>query len=147
MKTTGFTIIELMIAVAIIGVLAAIAIPAYSLYITRSKTAEAIGMLAPYQTGIFECVQNHGGESIIGCDANTPGIPALQNGAYGNVTSVTNGQITFQFTSSAGNELSGGTIRFTPTVNPSGNIIWNCYVDGIIVTTNKVSPSSGCATN
>lgn len=147
MKTTGFTIIELMIAVAIIGVLAAIAIPAYSLYIIRSKTAEAIGMLAPYQTGIFECVQNHGGESIIGCNANTPGIPALQNGAYGNVTSVTDGQITFQFTSSAGNQLDGGIVRFTPTVNPSGNIIWNCVIDGTIITANKVPSSSGCTTN
>lgn len=147
MKATGFTIIELMIAVAIIAVLAAVAIPAYTLYITRAKTSEAIGMLAPYQTGISECVQNHGGTDIAGCDANTPGIPNLQDGTYGGVISVTDGVITFRFSSSAGNNLNGGTVSFRPTVNSSGNIIWRCVVDGNIVTINKTPSTAACTTN
>jgi type IV pilus assembly protein PilA len=123
MKTRGFTIIELMIAVAIIGVLAALAIPSYQFYMVRSKTAEAFKMLAPYQTGIFECVQNHGGTIITGCNAGIQGIPELQSGAFGTVTSVTNGSINYVFSTSAGSELSGGSVSFIPTVNPSGNII------------------------
>lgn len=147
MKTTGFTIIELMIAVAIIGVLAAIAIPAYNSYTVRTRTAEAISMLAPYQTGIIECYENkgaHGASDLVGCSASTSGIPPIQNGTYGDVTQVTDGAIVFKFTSAAGSELSGGVVQFTPSINATNNVIWSCVVDGTIVTPNKTPSTAGC---
>jgi type IV pilus assembly protein PilA len=57
----GFTLIELMIVVAIVGILAAIAIPAYSDYVVRSKVSEAEGALAACKTNVSEFVSSHSG--------------------------------------------------------------------------------------
>ncbi len=64
----GFTLIELMIVVAIIGILAAIAIPQYQQYVTRSRWAGVWTQLAPIQTAIGECVQNNSGLLQAPCD-------------------------------------------------------------------------------
>ncbi|MBX9866814.1 MAG: pilin, partial [Burkholderiales bacterium] len=63
MKHQGFTIIELMITLAIIGVLAALALPSYNNYLEKSKVSEAFNMIKPFEVGIIECSQDRGGES------------------------------------------------------------------------------------
>lgn len=64
----GFTLIELMIVVAIIGILAAIAIPAYTDYITRSKWADTVSAVASAKTGLAECLDNNGALANDVCD-------------------------------------------------------------------------------
>jgi type IV pilus assembly protein PilA len=135
----GFTLIELMIVVAIIGILAAIAIPQYQQYVTRARWANVWTSVAPVQTAVGDCVQNNGGALVTGaCDTTanlvTAGfLPAgfaltLVEGvtpAYGATASaftVTGGAplgsctVTLQ----AGVDATSGAVTWVPTVTGTG---------------------------
>lgn len=110
---SGFTLIELLIVVAIIGILAAIAIPSYQTYTKKARFAEVVMAATPYKTAVdVACATLNPANGLADLDAGTNGIPAAA-GATGFVTSVgvTDGVITATGTA----DVDSKTYKMTPS--------------------------------
>ncbi len=134
-KQTGFTLIELMIVIAIIGILAAIAIPAYQDYTIRSQVSEGMSLSDGAKTAVAEYYTNKGTFPADNAQAGLA-APASITGKYVDQVTVTNGLIQARFSNtapqSAHNNINGGTLDLSPwNVPNAGSVKWTCTATGI----------------
>lgn len=118
----GFTLIELMIVVAIIGILASVALPAYQDYTIKAKLSAAIYSSSSLKTAVGLCAQEYGGV-LSACDTGSPGIPKFNATKEVKSASVKNGAIKIMLENGIGDKVNGQSITFTPTVGTS-SITW-----------------------
>jgi len=133
----GFTLIELMIVVAIIAILAAIAIPAYQDYVVRSQVSEGVSLATGAKTAVWDFVADKGRFPGSNSSAGLA-LPASVKGSYVSTVTITNGVISVAFGNKANPLIGSGKMVLSP-VTSVGSIVWSCYGSNV---SGKYLPSS-----
>jgi len=129
----GFTLIELMIVVAIIGILAAVALPQYKDYTAKAKASSVLDSVNSLKTAIALCAQEN--NSLADCDTNSPGIPKYNQTKEVDSGTVADGVITLTLAKGLGGDTTK-TITFTSNfdpASPNSNIVWTVNADNVTV--------------
>ena len=132
----GFTLIELMIVVAIIGILAAVAIPAYQDYTVRAKVTEGLSLASAGKTAVGEYFASNGSLPADNATAGLAASGSLRGNSVSSVAVTTSGVITVTFSASP---IIGSTLILRPTA-ADGGIKWGCSGGDLL---SKYRPS-GC---
>ena len=134
----GFTLIELMIVVAIIGILAAIAIPAYQDYTIRAQVSEGLNLSGGAKAAVTEYFMDRGTLPTTNAIAGLAAAVAIQ-GKYVESVTVTNGVIQVDYGKDAHAILAPNSVLLTPDLSVAGSVQWVCSSAAIL---NKHLPNA-----
>lgn len=123
----GFSLIELMIVVSIIGILSSMAIPAYQDFIIRSQVSEGLVVMTGIKNAVTETWAQTGN---MPADRAAASLPAAANSTQSKYVSGVDvgagGIITITYGNSANTEIDAQTIQLTPYIQPDRTVIWRC---------------------
>ena len=125
-SNSGFTLIELMIVVAIIGILSSIAIAAYQTYTIRAQVAEGVSMAVAGKTPIVDAYNNTGRPPANRTEAGMTPNTGDTAGNYVSGVDVVDGRLVIIFGNDAHQDIFGENLSLTPYLSGTGSVLWRC---------------------
>lgn len=119
----GFTLIELMITVAIVGILAAVALPAYQDYTIRAQVTEGMSLASGAKSTVAEF---HANKGVMPANDTEAGFGGATGKYVSGVAIGANGIVVATFGTGANAKIQGATITLTPREEATGNLSWAC---------------------